>query len=96
MRAWGVDYGSAAVLGIGDLDDYEVFRMLHIEADGEAFFLNVGRDEQPVRANRVSLKFGRRPEEVRVSALPPRQRDFFRTRLPSIYERFRGHRNPKC
>jgi hypothetical protein len=87
-RAMGVDLGSAQELGLVDLADYDVYRMLYYEDDRRVSYINVHlalRDPQP---ERVGAHFGRAPEECRRRYLRSEQVEFFRDRLPAVFVRF--------
>ncbi|HEX7114915.1 MAG TPA: hypothetical protein VF193_07270 [Steroidobacter sp.] len=88
VRALGVDFGGARELGLTDLADYEVYRMLCYEDDDQWSYINVHLRPREREPRRIGARFGRPPEECRRRALRSEQVTFFRDRLPEIYKRF--------
>jgi hypothetical protein len=84
----GMDFGGAQELGLTELNDYEIYRMLCYEDDQRFGYINVHLTPRDSEARRASARFGRPPEECRRRYLRPEQLAFFRDRLPDIYERF--------
>ena len=87
-RAMGVDLGGAQELGLTELADYEVYRMLCYEDDQRFCYINVHRALDDPQPQRVAARFGRSPENCRRRYLRPEQLAFFRDRLPEVYSRF--------
>jgi hypothetical protein len=88
VRALGTDFGGAQELGLSDLADYEVYRMLCYEDDQQWSYINVHLSPREPQAQRIAARLGRPPEECRRRHLRPEQVIFFRDRLPEIYKRF--------
>lgn len=88
VRALGVDCGGAQEVGLTDLADYEVYRMLCYEDDQRWSYINVHLPPREPQPQQVGARFGRAPEECRRRNLRPDQVTFFRDRLPEIYRRF--------
>ncbi len=88
VRASGVDFGGAKDLGLTDLTDYEVYRMLCYEDDRRWSYINVHLSPRDPQSQQVSARFGCPPEECRRRFLRPEQETFFRDRFPKVYERF--------
>lgn len=88
VRALGVDFGGAQEVGLTDLSDYEVYRMLCYEDDQRFSYINVHRSPRDPPSKRVGARFGMSPEECRRRYLRPEQVTFFRDRCPEIYQRF--------
>jgi hypothetical protein len=85
-RAMGVNLDGAHELGLTELADYEVYRMLCYEDDRRFCYINVHL--APLDPELVSLRFGCPPEECHRRHLRPEQLAFFRERLPDIFRRF--------
>jgi hypothetical protein len=92
-RARGLDLGTAREVGLVDVDDYDVYRMLCYEDEKSWTYINIHlAPREPIRpgqVTRIGMRFGSAPEECRRRFLRPEQHDFFRDRLPDVYERFR-------
>lgn len=88
VRALGVDFGGAQELGLIDLSDYEIYRMLCYEDDQRISHINVHLSPRDPLSQRIGVRFGRSPEECRRRYLRPEQVTFFRDRCPEIYEIF--------
>jgi len=87
-RAMGVDFGGAQELGLTELADYEVYRLLCYEVDQRFSYINVHLAPRDAQLRQVGARFGRPPEECRRRYLRPEQLVFFRDRLPDVYRRF--------
>jgi hypothetical protein len=91
-RALGLDLGTAREVGLVDVDDYDVYRMLCYEDDRRWAYINIHLvPPEPIRlgpVTRIRMRFGRAPEECRRRFLQPEQHDFFREHLPDVYARF--------
>jgi hypothetical protein len=84
IRAMGVDFGVV----VSESDDYEQFRMLHVQTKEESFYINFGGAPRDPSSHRVAARFGKPPEEVDVSDLRPAQRRFFQKHRSDHYARF--------
>jgi len=79
------EQGGAKVLGLSPYDDYEAFSFLFYEDEKRIAYINPGQPHHSERRARLGIP----PEEARLDALRPEQREFFKKHLPETYERFK-------
>ena len=77
---------SAELFGFSD-NDYEKYLMLLYQDDERQGFINPAR--VPAKLDKLGLSVGIPPEDVRASHLSVTQREFFKTRLPEVWQRFK-------
>jgi hypothetical protein len=89
---------TAKQLGLSPVDDFELHSMLCCEHETRHVYINPELtppeplpepDEDGVHQWTAGLRFGAAPEELRLSALRPEQREFFKKHLPDVYARLK-------
>ncbi len=83
-----IPWGTAKQLGLSPCDDFEVFSFFWYQDNMRFGYINPEEVQRDPGSQRVRARFGRPPEEIRLSALRPDQREFFERYLPAIYARF--------
>jgi hypothetical protein len=90
--------GGSKALGLSPYDDYDTFSFLHYEDEKRITYIDPSekpfdppREVSPGKfVQHVHPRLGIPPEEARLDALRPEQREFFKQHLPEIYKRFKS------
>jgi hypothetical protein len=83
-------FATAKSLGLFELDDYDVFRLMCYEDEDSYCYINPFEQARDHTPGKVGRRIGRPPEELNVTALRPEQHEFFARYLPEVYARFRA------
>jgi len=88
LQAMGIPLVTAKAIGVAPLDDFALLSLLRWEDGARQAYINPDLSPTAPPEGQPGLRFGVAPEEVRVSALRPEQRAFFRRYWPAVFARF--------
>ncbi len=84
-RLAGVSFPWAGSLGVGAAHDAQAFDHHFYEDDKQMGYINPQKTDSTGRHDMLGID----PQEVRVSALRPAQREFWERYSPAVFARFR-------
>jgi hypothetical protein len=87
LRASGIEFGTAHMLELSPVDEYDLFTNLCYEDPERFAYVNPSLEPRKPR-DKVGVRFGQPPEELSRAFLRPEQEAFVQRHLPNVYERF--------